>query len=160
MIYRLALLTCLLIGCAESPKPTPQKRAQAEPVAVPPRESKSLYERLGGAPAITKVVDDFVAIIVVDERIDERHRKHFREGNVDLLKQKLIDQVGEATGGPHQYTGKDMKAAHQGLGLTNLDFDALIDDVKKALDKNGAAPADRDELLAMLQTMRKDVVEK
>jgi hypothetical protein len=41
-----------------------------------------------------------------------------------------------------------------------LDFDALIDDVKKALDKNGAAPADRDELLAMLQTMRKDVVEK
>lgn len=157
---RVLLLVGLLVGCSEGQKPKPLPRDPAEAIAVLPRDKESLYKRLGGAPAIAKVVDDFVVIIVEDSRIDEKHRKHFREGDVAMLKQKLIDQVGEATGGPHKYTGKDMKAAHQGLALTNQDFDALIDDLTKAMNKNGVAAADREELVGMLQTMRKDVVEK
>jgi hemoglobin len=157
---RLLLLALLLAGCSEGQKPQPQPRDLAEPISVAPREKESLYARLGGAPGIAKVVDDFVAIIVVDERIDDKHRKHFREGDVAGLKRKLRDQVGEATGGPEKYTGKDMKAAHLGLGLTSMDFDVLVEDLAKAMDQNGVKPADRDELLAMLQTMRKDVIEK
>jgi hypothetical protein len=41
-----------------------------------------------------------------------------------------------------------------------MDFDVLVEDLAKALDQNGAAPTDRDELLGMLRGMRKDVVEK
>lgn len=160
MRMTLPLLACFLIGCSEGQKPVPLARDPVEVLAVEPREKIPLYDRLGGEPAIRKVVDDFITLIAADERIDERHRKHFKEGDVALLKQKLIDQVGEATGGPHKYTGKDMKSAHLGLGLTNMDFDALLDDLTRALNQNSVAPANRDELLRMLQTMRKDVVEK
>ena len=42
------------------------------------------------------------------------------------LKKKLIEQIGEATGGPQKYTGKNMKDAHKGLVITDEDFDALV----------------------------------
>ncbi len=130
----------------ESSKPSPAKRP--------------LYDRLGGEKGITQVVDDFVANVAADPNIKEKHKRHFQEGDVASLKRKLIDQIGQATGGPQKYTGKDMKTAHQGLGITNADFDALVADLTKALDKNGVSQADRDELLTMLGGMRKDVVEK
>jgi hemoglobin len=141
-------LACLVVGCTEGQKPTPLRRAT------------SLYERLGGEKAIAKVVDDFVANVAADEQIKEAHKKHFREGDVAGLKKKLFEQIGEATGGPQKYTGKNMKEAHAGLGITSADFDALVADLVKALDQNHVKPADKEELLAILAKMRTDVVEK
>jgi hemoglobin len=106
------------------------------------------------------VVDDFVANVAADDRIKEAHKKHFREGDVEGLKRKLVDQVGEATGGPQTYTGKSMKEAHAGLGITDADFDALVAALVRALDQNGVPPAEKDELLGLLAPMRKDVVEQ
>jgi hemoglobin len=136
-------------------KPQPPEKSPAEPPAKP-----SLYERLGKEPAIVKVVDDFVANVAADPDIKDKHKKHFQEGDVAGLKKKLVDQVGQATGGPQKYLGKNMKDAHKGLEITNKDFDALVNDLVKALDKNNVAKDDKDELLKMLGTMRKDVVEK
>jgi hemoglobin len=151
MFRRLVLLLLVvapLAGCMEGYKPTPLKR------------TASLYTRLGGDKAIAKVVDDFVANVVADEQIKEAHKKHFREGDVAGLKKKLIDQIGEATGGPQRYTGKNMKDAHQGLGITEKDFDALVADLVKALDQNKVGAAEKEELLAMLGKMKPDIVEK
>jgi hemoglobin len=139
------LLLIVVAGCMEGQKPTPQQ--------------KSLYDRLGGKPAITKVVDDFVAEVVADPKIKERHKQHFMEGDVAGLKKKLIDQVGEATGGPQKYTGKSMKEAHKGLEITDADFDALVGCLTRALDKNKVGKAEKDELLGILAPLRKDVVE-
>lgn len=154
----------------------PSQATKAEPVAVDPlgREilppptvesaksaaQPSLYQRLGGEAGITKVVNDFVTIVAADENIKEKHRKHFLEGDVALLKKKLVDQIGEATGGPQKYTGKNMKDAHKGLEITNKDFNALAADLVKALDMNKVPEDAKKELLAMLETMRKDVVER
>lgn len=147
MQRRLVLLLVVLVGCAEGQKTAPLKRT-------------SLYERLGGEPAITKVVGDFVTNVIADPKIKERHKKHFQTGDVATLKRKLIDQIGEATGGPQKYTGKNMKDAHKGLEITHADFDALVGDLVKALDENKVAKPDQDELLKMLGGMRGDVVEK
>jgi hemoglobin len=141
------LVLILLAGCMEGQKPTPQQK-------------KLLYERLGGEPAISKVVDDFVAEVVADPKIKERHKKHFMDDNVPALKKKLIDQVGEATGGPQKYTGKSMKDAHKGLEITDPDFDALVGCLERALDRNKVGKAEKDELLGKLAGLRKDVVEK
>jgi hemoglobin len=138
----------LLAGCIEGQKETPLKR------------QPTLYERLGGEPAIVLVVNDFVTIVAADDRIREQHRKHFMEGDVAGLKKKLVDQIGEATGGPQKYTGKNMKDAHKGLEITNADFDALMADLVKALDNNKVPAAEKDELLRLLAPMRGDVVEK
>ncbi len=139
------------VGCSEGQKATPAKRPSAD---------RTLYDRLGGEPAIIKVVDDFVANVLADKNIRKVHKDHFEKGDVAGLKKKLVDQIGEATGGPQKYTGKNMKDAHAGLGITDADFDALVGDLRKALDDNKVAPADRDELLQMLGTMRGDIVEK
>jgi hemoglobin len=124
------------------------------------KAEKKLYDRLGGAKGIAKVVDDLFAIVVKDPKIRQVHKKHFMEGDVAGLKKKLRDQLGEATGGPEKYKGKNMKDAHKGLGITNADFDALAGCVQRALDANGVAAADRDTILGVLGSMRKDVVEK
>jgi hemoglobin len=129
----------------EGTKPAPRQRA--------------LYDRLGGEKAITKVVDDFVVNVVADRAIRDVHKRHFKEGDVAGLKKKLIDQIGEATGGPQKYTGKDMKEAHKGLGITDADFDALAADLDRALEQNGVAQADRGVLMEMLGKMRPDIVE-
>jgi hemoglobin len=163
-----ALLLVAAFGCTEGQKPSPLQRAAGtkpseiavKPAETPPAAKPSLYERLGKEEAITKVVDDFVANVVADENIKERHKKHFMEGDVAGLKKKLVEQIGEATGGPQKYTGKNMKDAHKGLEITNKDFDALVADLVKALDKNKVAEEDKGEIVKMLGTMRKDVVEK
>ncbi len=136
----------VLAGCMEGNKPSPAAR--------------TLYDRMGGEKAIVKVVDDFVANVVADPKIREPHKKHFQEGDVAGLKKKLVDQIGQATGGPQKYTGKDMRTAHQGLGITNADFDALVGDLVKALNDNKVGKSEQDELLKMLGGMRGEVVEK
>lgn len=95
---------------------------------------KSLYERLGGTPAITAVVDDFVANVAADSRINGR----FAGTNIPRLKTLLVDQVCEATGGPCKYQGRDMKSAHAGMGITNAEFNALVEDLANHSTRSGS----------------------
>ncbi len=82
-------------------------------------KEKSLYERLGKKKAIAAVVDEFVARAAGDARIN----KHFAATAADparlkQFKMRLVDQICMASGGPCTYTGKDMKTAHAGMGIT------------------------------------------
>ena len=117
---------------------------------------KTLYDRLGGKPAITAVVDDFVARVAADRRIN----RFFANTEVLPFKAKLVDQICEASGGPCKYTGKDMKTAHAGMGVANTDFDALVEDLVATLDKFKVPEKEKGELLGALGPMRKDIVTK
>src|SRR5262245_18454615 len=75
----------------------PQQPADAAKDDVP---KTKLYDRLGGAKGIAKVVDDLFVIVVKHPKIRTVHKKHFAEGDVAGLKKKLRDQIGAATGGP------------------------------------------------------------
>jgi hemoglobin len=115
---------------------------------------KSLYDRLGGKDAITAVVDDFVNTAATDERISD----FFKNTDAPALKAKLVDQVCEATGGPCKYTGKDMKTAHTGMKITEEQFNALVEDLVKSLDKFKVGQREKDELLGALGGMKGDIV--
>ena len=78
--------------------------------AQEPTAQKSLYERLGGQPAIVAVVDDFVGNVAKDKRI----KGFFAHTDIANLKTKLVEQICAATGGPCTYTGRDMKTVHAG----------------------------------------------
>lgn len=117
---------------------------------------KSLYDRLGGKEAITAVVDDFVARVAADKRING----YFAGADIPRLKTQLVNQICQASGGPCQYTGRDMKSAHQGMGVTNAAFDALVGDLVATLDKFKVGEREKSELLGVLGPMRKDIVEK
>jgi hemoglobin len=115
---------------------------------------RSLYDRLGGYGAISAVVDDFVANVAADKRIN----KFFAKANVPRLKARLVEQLCQASGGPCVYTGADMKTAHAGMGVRNKDFDALVQDLVKSLNKFKVPKAEQKEIASVLLPMRKDIV--
>ena len=86
---------------------------------------KTLYDRLGGKPAITAVVDDFVANVAADGRINRR----FAGTDIPRLKRMLVDQICEATGGPCKYAGQTMTDAHRGMNISDGEFAALVEDL-------------------------------
>lgn len=117
---------------------------------------KSLYDRLGGKPAITAVVDDFVGRVAADTRINGK----FSTANIPRLKTMLVDQICQASGGPCTYTGRDMKTAHAGMGISGKEFDALVGDLVTTLNKFKVGEREKNELLAALGPMKRDIVEK
>ena len=136
----MAVMTFILSGCAGI------ERAPA---------GKPLYERLGGNASIAAVVDQFVANVLADDRINGL----FATTDPPKLKGHLVDQFCMLTGGPCTYKGRDMKAAHVGMHITNDDFDALIEDLITALDKVNVPGQEKGELLRLLGPIRKDIVE-
>ena len=115
----------------------------------------SLYQRLGGTVAITAVVDDFVANVAADSRINAR----FANTDIPRLKRLLVEQICNGTGGPCTYTGRDMKTTHAGMGITDAEFDALVEDLVQSLDKLKVPAAEKEELLGILGPMKADIVE-
>ncbi|WP_455287434.1 group I truncated hemoglobin [Cupriavidus necator] len=116
----------------------------------------SLYDRLGGIQAITAVVDDFVGNVAADTRINAK----FANANLPRLKMRLVEQICAGAGGPCTYSGRDMKTAHAGMGITNSEFDALVEDLVKSLTKFKVPPQEQKELLSLLGPMRKDIVSR
>lgn len=115
---------------------------------------KPLYDRLGGKDAIAGVVEEFVGNVAADARINKR----FEHADVPNLKKQLVDQICNATGGPCQYTGKDMKTAHTGMQISDAEFTALVEDLAKALDKFQVPAKEQGELLGALAGMKPLIV--
>jgi hemoglobin len=124
-------------------------------VDVSAQPKKSLYERLGGQKAITAVVDDLVANIAKDKRIN----RLYDGSNIPRLKRLLVEQICASSGGPCSYTGRDMKSAHKGMGIGDNDFDAFVDNLNRSLVKFKVPESEQRDLLAILGPMRKDIVE-
>lgn len=122
---------------------------------------KSLYERLGGKTAIVAVVDDFVANCAADKRISAFFTATAGDpARLAKFKGNLVDQICEAAGGPCKYKGMDMKKAHAGMGVSAADFNALVEDLTKTLNKFKVAKAEQNQLLGVLGPMQAQIVEK
>ena len=117
----------------------------------------SLYKRLGGREGIRGVVDDFVAALVADSRVNARF-KALKPADVERVKTNISDQICEATGGPCSYLGKDMKTAHRNMRITEAEWNAGVEDLVKALDKRNVSQKDRNELLGLLAPTKNDIV--
>ena len=123
-------------------------------MSMKPMADKSLYDRLGGKGAITAVVDDFVGNVAGDKRING----FFAKADIPRLKGNLVDQICQATGGPCVYKGKDMRTAHKGMGISDADFNALVEDLVKSLDKFNVPAKEKGELLGILGPLKPQIV--
>ncbi|HEY0195784.1 MAG TPA: hypothetical protein VGC42_31940 [Kofleriaceae bacterium] len=121
---------------------------------APAPAPKSLYDRLGGRPAITLVVDDFVNRSTTDPRIKER----FFNTDAVNLKRLLVEFVVQATGGPGPYTGRDMTTTHAGMQLVHEEFVALVEDLAAALDRYKVPAAEKSTLLGALGPLEPQMV--
>jgi hemoglobin len=113
------------------------------------------WTRKPAKEAITAVIDQFVANVANDTRINER----FATTDIPNLKKNLVDQVCKASGGPCTYTGRDMKTTHAGMRITTADFNALVEDLVASLNTFKVPEAEKKELLGILGPMKKDIIE-
>src|SRR5262249_41023465 len=116
--------------------------------AFPQAKAPSLYERLGGAYPIAVVVDDFIERLLVNETLNAN--PPIREARARVPKAGLKFQVAplvcQATGGPCQYTGRSMKAAHAHLDIDEKQWRAMLADFRTTLDKFKVPAAEQNEL--------------
>jgi hemoglobin len=120
----------------------------------------SLYERLGGVYAIAAVVDDFVDRVMDDPRlnanpkVDEAHHRVARAG----FKYLVTEQVCWAAGGPQRYTGRSMAESHAELAITESEWQAFLDDLHHTFNRFAVPAAERNELLAIVESTKADIV--
>ncbi|WP_442962563.1 group I truncated hemoglobin [Pseudomonas sp.] len=143
---RLALVSLVfgLTACAAPDQPQPR----------PLPANDDLYQQLGELAGITRIVEEMLLNISEDQRIVH----HFAETDIDRLNAKLIEQLCVESGGPCTYTGDTMADSHAGMGVTEGDFNALVENLQKAMDTHGVPTAAQNRLLARLAPMREDVI--
>lgn len=114
----------------------------------------SLYERIGGEAKLRGAVDEFMNIVLADERINFT----FANADLDKFKKLLFEQLCEITQGPCKYTGRDMHEAHAKLNINNAQFNALAEDLYLAFDRVHVPYRLQNKVVALLAPMQRDVV--
>jgi hemoglobin len=122
---------------------------------------KSLYERLGGQPAVQAVTSGLVDRILADNRINKwfTHAAASPE-NTKAYKAKLADFICQAVGGPCKYTGRDMVAAHRGRGVTNDAFNAVAEDLVAVLDQLKVPAKEKAEVMKIVGSLKPSIVQQ
>jgi hemoglobin len=138
-------------AAAKEPAPEGATSSKTETAAAP---RGTLYERLGGRPAVTAVVDAFLKRVAADKRINGR----FMNTDLTRLRTHLIEFVSSATGGKVEYTGRDMHVTHAGLQIVDEEFDALVEDLVGALVELKVPAAEKGELLGALGPLKPKIV--
>ena len=88
-----------------------------------------------------------------------RFWQHRGDDGVAREKQLLIDYLAASAGGPMYYTGRDMKTAHRGMGITSADWDAFTGHLVATLDAFAVPERERGEVLAFIESTKGDIVE-
>ena len=118
----------------------------------------ALYQRLGGYDAIAALVDDFVGRLASDQQF----ARFFQGSSANSRKRRrqlLVEQLCEAAGGPCYYTGRSMKASHQGLGISGADWDLMLKHLMASFDKLRVRPPERKAVLDIFDSTKEDIVE-
>ncbi|MEX2234593.1 MAG: group 1 truncated hemoglobin [Cyclobacteriaceae bacterium] len=117
-------------------------------------KTTTLYERLGGEAKVRKIVND---------ALDKNYNNpiighHFKKVDMKKLKQLVFEFFSMGTGGPHKYTGRDMPTSHASLNITEDDFQKSNIDVTLALQENGVGESEINEVISILDSMKRDVI--
>ena len=128
--------------------------------ATGPVGKATLYERLGGAYPIAAVVDDFIERLLVNDTLNANPAIREARARVPSagLKFHVTTLVCQATGGPCQYVGRTMKDAHAHLHITEKEWQAMVADFHRTLDKFRVPRGEQDELFAIVESTKPDIV--
>lgn len=133
----IAGIIALLAGCATTP-------------------SKTLFDRLGGLPALAAVTDKTIDLSASDPRT----KRSFENIKLQPLKESITNQLCQLTGGPCKYEGEPMQKAHKGLAITADEFDGLVGHLSATLDQFKVDAREKNELIQLLAPLKGDVVLK
>ena len=120
--------------------------------------TKTLYERLGGYDAISAVADNLLPRLQADPQL-ARFWQHRGEDGLKREKQLLVDFLCSSAGGPLHYVGREMKMSHKGMKISESDWTAFLGHLNATLEALKVASSERDDVVAFVQSTKKDIVE-
>ena len=118
---------------------------------------KSLYQRLGGYDAIAAVSDEFIGRLAGDAQFN-RFFAGFSTDSKIRLRQHIVDQLCQASGGPCFYTGRTMVVSHTGLKISEAEWNTAGGYMAASLDKFRVPKKEKDEVMALITSLKGDIV--
>jgi hemoglobin len=115
----------------------------------------SLYDRLGQRDGIARITRSLIQNHMANPLVKTRYEN---SENMDRVEQRVIEFFCAGAGGPESYSGQDMLATHRGMNISEQEFVSVIDDAMAALESNGIEPATRNEVLAILWSLKGEVI--
>ena len=128
--------------------------AGAQPSAMPLPTNDTLYKTFGEKPGLVALMDDFMVRLMDDPRT----RPFFEPANRDRVKEQLVEQFCQLSGGPCVYKGVDMKTSHADLEIRKSHFNALVEVLQQSMDARGIPFRAQNQMLAQLAPMHREVV--
>lgn len=114
----------------------------------------TLYQQFGAQPGLVKLMDDFMVRVLADPRLNP----FFKDVNQAHVKEQLVVQLCEVSGGPCKRQGPDMKKVHAGFDIDRASFNALVEVLQQAMDAQGIPFSAQNRMLAQLAPMHRDIV--
>lgn len=135
---------------ATAPAGDLSKTAPAFPELLP------VYKQFGEEAGLVKLMDVFMDKLLADPRM----RPFFENSDQARVKMHLVEQFCVILGGPCKYSGRDMKSSHAALGIDRGNFNALVEDLQWAMNKQGIPFRAQNKLLAKLAPMHREIETK
>ncbi len=159
LLLATALLVTLPLHGFEGGHPQSESAVGSSSARDESDEGKSLYERLGGYEAISAVVEDFAPKLFDDSRI-----AHYFRGMGDDTRQQFMQKnknlVCNVTGGPCKIISRPAKTVHGGLGITEREFNIVVEHLVQTLDKFKVPQTEKSELLEIIGSLKPDIVDE
>jgi hemoglobin len=126
-----------------------------------PPETNTLFERLGGTPGITAIVDDVIDAHMNNPAINARFLPiQDQPERFARIRQHTIDFFSAGSGGPVEYKGRDMVTTHQGMNISAAEYMHVMDDIMGVLDKHQIDEESQKDVLAILWSLKETVMSK
>lgn len=119
---------------------------------------KSLYERLGCYDGITTFVNDLLPRLKGDSQLGRFWQNRGDDG-VAREKQLLIDYLCSSAGGSMYYTGRDMKTSHKGMKISEGDWSIFLQHAGATMEALQVPKQECDEIVALVSSLKEDIVE-
>lgn len=116
--------------------------------------SETLYDRLGGREAIEAVVESFYDRVLDDDRVNH----FFEDTDMSALRAHQTKFLASVTGGPVEYDGEDLSAAHAHLDIDGRDFRVVAHHLNEALLEFDVSEADRKQVIAAVGELEPAIV--
>lgn len=117
-------------------------------------EGNDLYQALGGHEGIERITENFIMEIAGDDRVID----HFADSNVQRFREKFAEHLCMVVDGPCQYTSDTMVDIHTGMGITEGDFNAVVEDLMAAMNKAKVSIGTQNRVLARLGKLRGEII--
>ncbi len=119
----------------------------------------SLFERLGGIKGISMIVDDVIDAHMKNPLIKARFIPYKEQPErMSVIRKHTIDFFSAGSGGPVQYTGRDMPGTHRGMNINATEYMCVIDDILQVLKQHNIDEQSRNEVLAILWSLKEMIM--